>query len=358
MSRAVVAHVDTAAIVRNYARLKALAPQSRTLAVVKANAYGHGIETVGRALRGADGFGVAALGEAIALREAGLTGPIVLFAGFDAPEDLPLLRQLSVWPVVHHAAQIDMLEVEGAAEPLTVWLKVDSGMHRLGFPPDEVHAALARLRALPNVAPDIVLMSHFAAADEPGSDATARQLETFNAATAGLNLPRSLANSSAVLGHPKAHGDWNRPGGMLYGLSTQVGQCGADFGMEAAMRLSTKLVSVHAMRAGDRIGYAGTFACPTDMTIGVAAIGYGDGYPRHAATGTPVLVEGHRVRLVGRVSMDLVALDLSGVPNPRCGMEVVLWGDGLAVESVAAAANTISYDMTCGLTRRVAFQYL
>jgi alanine racemase len=357
MSRTVVAHVDTSAVVRNYRRLKALAPHSRTLAVVKANAYGHGIEAVGRALRGADGFGVAALDEAVALREAGLTEPIVLFAGFDSPEDLAHLRQLSIWPVLHHPAQIAMLEAEAATEPLKLWIKVDSGMHRLGFPPDELRDALARLSALPNVDPALVLMSHFASADEPGKDTTARQIRAFDEATAGLGYPHSLANSAAVLGVPQAHRDWNRPGGMLYGLSTQDGCCGADFGMESAMRLSARLVAVRSMVAGEAIGYAGAFVCPKAMTIGVAAIGYGDGYPRHAQTGTPALVAGHPARIVGRVSMDLIALDLDGVQDPRCGMDVVLWGDGLAVETVAASAGTISYDLTCGLTRRVAFQY-
>lgn len=357
MSRNVTARVDLSAVVRNYRKLKALAPRSRTLAVVKANAYGHGIEAVGRALRGADGFGVAALDEAVALREIGVTDPIILFAGFDSPGDLPRLRQLSIWPVLHHPAQIQMLEAEGTAEPLKLWIKLDSGMHRLGFQPGDLHEAITRLRALPNVDSDFVLMSHFASADEPERDTTARQIAAFDAATAGLNHPQSLANSAATLGRPDAHRDWNRPGGMLYGLSTQAGRYGADFDMDAAMRLSTKLVSVHTMAAGESIGYAGAFTCPTDMTIGIAAIGYGDGYPRHAPTGTPVLVDGHAAHIVGRVSMDMVALDLSQVPNPCCGMEVVLWGDGLAVETVADSAGTISYDLTCGLTQRVRFDY-
>lgn len=357
MSREVVARVDLAAIADNFALLQRRAAGSRVLAVLKSDAYGHGIETVARALRHAEAFGVAAQGEAQRLRDAGLTQPIVLFGGFDAPQDIARLARMDVRPAIHHAAQIDMLEAQRDAGPLHVWLKIDSGMNRLGFPPDEFPQALARLRALPNVAPDIVLMTHFAASDEPGCASVAAQAATFREAVAGSGLPVSLANSCAVLDHPGTHGDWVRPGGALYGLTTKPDRCGAQDGLRPAMRLSTRLIAVREKPAGARIGYGGTYACAEAMRVGVAAIGYGDGYPRHAAPGTPVLVNGVRRTLIGRVSMDLITLDLSTAPQAQVGDEVVLWGDGLAVEEVAAAAGTISYELTCGLTRRVRYEY-
>ncbi|MCO5093910.1 MAG: alanine racemase [Chiayiivirga sp.] len=356
MSREVLARIDAGAMRDNMDLLQRRAPRSRMLAVLKADAYGHGALAAGRALEAdADGFGVAGQGEAQHLRDAGLTRPIVLFGGFDAPADIDLLRQLDVRPVIHHPAQIAMLEARGAAAPISVWFKIDSGMNRLGFPPDEVPEALARLRALPGVAPDIVLMTHFAASDEPDSPTVARQIARFRAATAGLGLPVSLANSTAVLDHPDAHGDWIRPGGALYGLTTKPGRCAADDGLRPAMRLSARLVAVRDKPAGAAIGYGGSFVCPEPMRIGAVAVGYGDGYPRHAPTGTPVLVNGARCRTVGRVSMDLVTVDLAQAPDAKVGDEVVLWGDGLAIEEVAASAGTISYELSCVLTRRVRF---
>lgn len=357
MSRDVVARIDTAAMVHNMALLQRRAPRSRMLAVLKSDAYGHGDIAAGRVLAAADGFGVAAQLEAERLRGAGLRQPIVLFGGFDAPEDIEKLRQLDVRPAIHHPAQIAMLEARGAAEPLHVWFKIDSGMNRLGFPPHEVSDALARLRAIPGVAPDIVLMTHFAASDEPDSPTVARQLATFRVATAGLGLEASLANSTAVLDHPDTHGDWIRPGGALYGLTTKPGRNAAEDGLQPAMRLSTRLVAVREKPAGAAIGYGGSFVCPRPMRIGVAAIGYGDGYPRHAPTGTPVLVNGTRCRIIGRVSMDLITIDLDTAPHANVGDEVVLWGDGLAIEEVAASATTISYELSCVLTRRVRFEH-
>lgn len=356
MSREVIARIDPQAIADNFALLQRHAPRSRVLAVLKSDAYGHGIEMAARALRHAEAFGVAAQSEAERLRAAGFTQPIVLFGGFDVPQDIARLAQMNVRPALHHPAQIDMLEAQVDVAGLHVWLKLDTGMNRLGFPPEEFPQALARLKALPNIASDIVLMTHFAASDEPGSATVAAQVATFRDATAGLDLPVSLANSCAVLDHPQTHGDWIRPGGALYGLTTKAGHCGADDGLRPAMRLSTRLIAVRDKPDGARIGYGGTYTCAGALRVGVAAIGYGDGYPRHAAPGTPVLVNGVRCALIGRVSMDLVTLDLSTAPHARVGDEVVLWGDGLAVEDVASAAGTISYELTCGLTRRVDFR--
>lgn len=355
MSRQVLARIDADAMAHNLALLREKAPRSRVLAVLKADAYGHGIETAARALRNAEGFGVAAPSEAERIRAIGMTQPIVLFGGFDAPGDIARLQAQDIRPVIHHPAQIAMLEAVGPMAPLHVWVKVDSGMNRLGFPPEELPGALARLRALPQVAPDMVLMTHFAASDEPGSDSVARQLACFRAAAAGTGLPVSLANSAAVLDHPETHGDWNRPGGALYGLSTKPARCGADDGLRPAMRLSARLIAIREKPEGAAIGYGGSFVCPQAMRIGVVAVGYGDGYPRHAAPGTPVRIRGADCPIVGRVSMDLITIDLGPAPQAEVGDEVVLWGDGLAIEQVAARAGTISYELSCVLTGRVRF---
>jgi alanine racemase len=262
---------------------------------------------------------------------------------------------LGVDTVVHHEAQLAMLEADRELEPIRVWLKLDTGMHRLGFAPalaDRVHA---RLRALANVDDEITLMTHFASSDEFGGAQTLSQLAEFGNSTAVLSGNASLSNSAAVLGWPDAHRDWVRAGGALYGLSVVEGSCGADFGLKPAMTLSTRLIAINRVAKGERIGYSATWECPEDMDVGVAAIGYGDGYPRRAPPGTPVLVNGVRVAVIGRVSMDLMTLDLRGLPQARVGDPVTLWGPELPVEQVAAAAETISYELTCSITRRVRF---
>ena len=355
MSRPTSATIHVDALRQNLARLRALAPASRVMAVVKADGYGHGLERVAHALEGADAFGVAALSDAERLRAAGLSKRIVLLSGFDEPGDLALMRRLDVESVLHHDAQVQMLEAEGAAQPLRVWLKLDTGMHRLGFAPGRARELHARLRALGNVDPDIVLMTHFARSDEFDSDATPRQMQAFDDATRGLEGARSLSNSAGVLGWPGAHSDWVRPGGALYGLSPVAGKTGLAFGLEPAMTLSTRLIAINRIAKGEPIGYGGAYACPEDMPVGIAAIGYGDGYPRHAAPGTQVLVNGTRATICGRVSMDLLAVDLRGLPVAKVGDPVVLWGRGLPIEEVAAHAGTIGYELACGITRRVRF---
>lgn len=332
-----------------------MAPHSRVMAVVKADGYGHGLERVARALEGADAFGVAALSDADRLRAAGLSQPIVLLSGFDEADDLPQLRRLGVETVVHHISQVEMLEQAAAGEPIRCWLKVDSGMHRLGFAPQDVREAHARLAAASSVAEGIVLMNHFASSDEFDKPQTRQQLQAFAAATVDLPGSRSLANSAAVLGWPDAHADWIRPGGLLYGISAVEGRTGADFGLRPAMTLSTRLIAVNRVGKGERIGYAATWECPEDMLVGVAAIGYGDGYPRAAPSGTPVRVAGHDTQVIGRVSMDLMTIDLRGVPEAKVGDPVVLWGPELPVERIAEASGTIGYELTCSITRRVRF---
>lgn len=360
MARPTSALIHTDALRHNLAQARALAPHSRVMAVVKADGYGHGLERVARALEGADAFGVAALSDADRLRAAGLSQPIVLLSGFDEADDLPQLRRLGVETVVHHISQVEMLEQAADGDPIRCWLKVDTGMHRLGFAPEQVHQAHARLSAAASVADGIVLMNHFASSDEfdpasPGSRQTREQQRAFAAAIEGLAGARSLANSAAVLGWPDAHADWIRPGGLLYGISAVEGRNGEDFGLRPAMTLSTRLIAVNAVRKGERIGYAATWECPEDMLIGVAAIGYGDGYPRAAPSGTPVRVAGHDTQVIGRVSMDLMTIDLRGIPQAKVGDPVVLWGPELPVERIAQVSGTIGYELTCSITRRVRF---
>ncbi len=358
MARPTSATIHADALRHNLSRVRALAPHSRVMAMVKADGYGHGLERVARALGAADAFGVASLSDAERLRSAGISQPILLLSGFDQPADIERIRQLGVDTAVHHASQLEMLEQCGAGDPIRCWLKLDTGMHRLGFAPEDVRGAHARLVAIPGVVGEIVFMNHFASSEEFGTassdgHATREQMRVFAEATAGLDGARSLANSAAVLGWPDAHAQWVRPGGALYGISVVEGRTGADFGLRAAMTLSTRLIAVNRIRKGERIGYAGTWECPEDMPVGVAAIGYGDGYPRAAPAGTPVLVGGRSTQVIGRVSMDLMTIDLRGVADARVGSSVTLWGPDLPVERIAAAAGTIGYELTCSVTRRV-----
>ena len=359
MSRPTSATIHLDALRHNLARVRALAPHSKVMAVVKADGYGHGLERVARALAGADAFGVAALADAERIRAAGLSNRVVLLSGFDDPTDLPLMRVLDVETVVHHDSQLAMLEAESTnplaiAQPLRVWLKLDTGMHRLGFPASRAGEVRDRLNALPQVA-EVLLMTHLASSDAFDGAQTKSQIAAFDAADGIAGEVCSLANSAGILGWPHAHRDWVRAGGALYGLSVVDGKTGADFGLQPAMTLATRLIAINRVRKGEPVGYSATWTCPEDMDIGVAAIGYGDGYPRSVPSGTPVLVRGVRVPLVGRVSMDLMTLDLRGAPNARVGDPVVLWGPQLPVEEIAAAAGTISYELTCSITRRVRF---
>jgi alanine racemase len=353
MSRPTTVTIDLDALRHNLARVRALAPSSKVMAVVKADGYGHGLERVARALSDAEAFGVAALSDAERLRAIGLRNRIVLLSGFDEAADLELLRTLDVDTVVHHDSQLALLEADRGA-PLRVWLKFDTGMHRLGFDPARAAELHARLRALPNVAEELVAMSHFASSDDFDGAQTPAQLRRFRESVAtAMAAPVSLSNSAAVLGWPDAHRDWVRAGGALYGLSVVDGKTGADFGLKPVMKLSTRLIAINRIAKGERVGYSATWECPEDMDVGVAAIGYGDGYPRSVPSGTPVLVGGARVPLIGRVSMDLMTIDLRTLPNAKVGDEVTLWGPELPVEEIATAAGTISYELTCSITRRV-----
>jgi len=353
MSRPTTVTIDLEALRHNLACVRALAPSSKVMAVVKADGYGHGLERVARALSDAEAFGVAALSDAERLRAIGLRNRIVLLSGFDEAADLDLLRTLDVDTVVHHDSPLALLEADRGTSPLPVLLKFDTGMHRLGFDPLRAAELHARLRALPNVAEELVAMTHFASSDEFCGAQTPGQMQQFAGVAAVMGAPVSLSNSAGVLGWPDAHRDWVRAGGALYGLSVVDGKTGADFGLKPVMKLSTRLIAINRIAKGERVGYSATWECPEDMDVGVAAIGYGDGYPRSVSSGTPVLVNGQRVPLIGRVSMDLMTIDLRTLANAKVGDEVTLWGPELPVEEIAVAAGTISYELTCSITRRV-----
>ncbi|MGD8310944.1 MAG: alanine racemase [Chromatiales bacterium] len=345
--------LDLPAIQHNLQRARASAPSSRVMAVVKADAYGHGLVRVARVLGGADALAVARLGEALALRRAGVDRPLVVLEGGFDPEELRAASEHRLELVIHTEEQIRLLGTQRLSRPLRCWLKVDTGMHRIGFRWERAEAAHRALGACQCVAEVAGLMTHLANADDAVDPLTEAQMTRLRDLGARVGGELSAANSAGVLAWPATHADWVRPGVMLYGISPMIGGRAADWGLRPAMTLTSHLIAVHRCQAGDAIGYGGTWTCPEAMPVGVAAIGYGDGYPRHAPTGTPALVNGRRVALVGRVSMDMISLDLRACPDARVGDPVVLWGQGLAAEEVAERAGTIAYELLCGVTARV-----
>jgi alanine racemase len=326
------------------------------LAVVKANAYGHGLAASAAALAGADAFAVARPEEAVALRESGCRSRIVLLEGFRDGEELLTAARHGFEPFIHQEWQIAHLEAVGAIAPVRAWLKIDSGMHRLGFAPAVAAAAARRLAACRAVAPPVALATHLADAERPDGEATRAQLAAFSAATAGLVGERSIANSAGLMACPEAQADWVRPGIMLYGISPFADRTGADLGLVPVMTLETAVISLKEVAAGDCVGYGGTWTAPRASRIAVAAIGYGDGYPRAACNGTPVAVGGRPARLAGRPSMDMLTIDVTDLPGVSIGDRVELWGPAVPIERVAAAAGTIGYELTCRVGRRVRFE--
>jgi alanine racemase len=355
MTRPASVVIDLAAARANLERVRELTPRQKIMAIIKANAYGHGLVRMARALRAADAFGVACLEEAQVLREAGVTHPVVMLEGPFSASELSELQRLGIDTVVHHEEQVRMLESLTAGPSLGVWLKVDTGMHRLGFPPQRVGEMWKRLTACPLVAEPLGLMTHLASAHERGHSTVTRQLQCFEDATQGIEAERCIANSSAILAWPESHGAWVRPGLMLYGVSPFGDTLAADEGLHPVMTLRSQLIAVQRVRAGECVGYGGTWRCPKDMPVGIVAMGYGDGYPRHAESGTPVLVNGQRAALIGRTSMDMLTVDLRRCPDAQAGDPVVLWGEGLPVEEVARSASTIPYELLCGVPLRARF---
>jgi alanine racemase len=352
MTRPARALLSAEALRHNFNEVRQRAPRARVLAVVKANGYGHGALWVAQTLSDADAFGVASVEEALTLRAAGITKPITLLEGFFEAAELPLLSQHQLAPVLHCEEQLLMLEAARLERPLSVWIKLDTGMHRLGFAPTQFAPVLTRLKALTSV-DEIRVMSHFANADDPKDAMTRAQLERFNAQVASSGLEKSCANSAGIVAWPDSHLDWVRPGIMLYGGATLAQTSAQALNLKPVMTLQTTLIAVNRRNKGDSIGYGNEFHCPEDMSIGVAAIGYGDGYPRRMPAGTPVLLNGKRVALAGRVSMDMITLDLRSQPTAKVGDPVVLWGNELPVDGIAARAGTISYELFCQLTARV-----
>ncbi|RFC36980.1 MAG: alanine racemase [Candidatus Nitrotoga sp. LAW] len=348
MPRPIQARIDLSALEWNL-QVARRASSARIMAVIKANAYGHGLLRAAEALNAAEGFALLDIRDAICLRDAGFSQTILLLEGFFTPDDLPLVAEYDLACVIHTQQQIDMLEAYPSRGSLEVWFKVGSGMNRLGFAPNKVPAALEKLKAHPAVR-DITLMTHFAHADE--ATGVAAQLDVFNT-LAPYRMARSLANSAALLRYPATHADWVRPGIMLYGASPFAEVSAQQLGLQPVMTLQSRIIAVQELRAGENIGYGGLFRTEAPTRVGVVACGYADGYPRHAPTGTPVLVEGQRTRILGRISMDMLSVDLSALPLADVGSRVTLWGEGLPVEQVAHAAGTISYELLCALTERV-----
>ncbi len=353
-----IAVIDRQALRHNAQQVRRLAPHSHIVAIVKANAYGHGLTATALALLDdADCFGVARLSEALVLRSAGITKPILLLEGFFCAGELPLLAELRIDTAVHSPEQLLALEQASLAPPVRVWMKLDTGMHRLGVSPRQAGDFYNRLAACPNIMGPVNIMSHFARADEPQADATPRQLACFDEFAQGKPGMQSIAASGGILFWPDSHRDWVRPGILLYGVSPGAG-AGADYGFKPAMTLTSSLIAVRDHRAGEASGYGGIWVSPRDTRLGVIAFGYGDGYPRGAPNGTPVWINGREVPLAGRVSMDMLVVDLGPDSHERVGDRVVLWGPDLPVERVAAASGSSAYELVTRLTSRVAIEYV
>jgi len=348
--RPIQARISIGAMAHNLRVARSHAGGARVFAVVKANAYGHGLSRARRALAAADGFAVLTLEEAANLRLMGVEQPIVLLEGLFGADEIATCAELDLWPVLHHAAQLDWLQQQPPTRPIQVFLKFDSGMHRLGFPLAEHAAIVARTKSLAGVT-GITLMTHFAQADETAG--VAWQLQPFLDEMSACGLPWSSANSAALLRYPETLGSWVRPGLMLYGASPFADVPAAQLGLRPAMTLQSEIISVQSLQAGEGVGYGQLFRADRPMRVGVVACGYADGYPRHALTGTPVLVDGRISRTLGRVSMDMLCVDLSECPDAGVGSPVVLWGEGLPVDTVATAAGTSSYELLCALAARV-----
>jgi alanine racemase len=349
--RPLLARISTSALAQNLAVARRHAGSARILSVIKASAYGHGLTRAAHALSASDGYAVLNIDEAVTLRQMGIEKPILMLEGpFDA-EEMGACIEFNLMPVLHSPHQIDWLAQ--ASEPLNVFLKINSGMNRLGFPLADFETVVARVKAQRQVA-QATLMTHFATADDDfGID---WQWQHFIAKAQASGLPVSAANSAAILRYPETHRDWVRAGIMLYGASPFADVSAEQLGLKPAMTLQSSIIALQALKPGEALGYGLTYMADEPVRVGIVACGYADGYPRHAPTGTPILVNGQRTRTLGRVSMDMLAVDLSRIPEAGIGSPVVLWGEGMPVEEVARAAGTISYELLCALAPRVALK--
>jgi len=350
MARPLFAQVNLAALRANLAQVRVRAPKTQVLAVVKANAYGHGLTRVLPALSDADGLAIAELDAALALRAAHYTRRILLIEGFFTADELPDFAAKRLAAVVHHAEQVAMLEKAHLDRPLEVFLKINTGMNRLGVRSGDVPALVERLTHCDSVAA-LRLMTHLARGDE--EDGVKEQVAAFDAACKGMPYPRSIANSAGIVRFGEVGGDIVRPGIMLYGATPFPFDTAEMIGVQPVMTLRSEIIAVQDLKANDSVGYGAAYTASRAHRIGVVACGYADGYPRHAPNGTPVLVCGKKVRMAGRVSMDMLTVDLTDVPEARVGSPVVLWGEGLPVDDVAMAAATVGYELLCALAPRV-----
>jgi len=353
MSRPLRAVIQTQSLQHNLQRVRHYAPNSKIMAVIKADGYGHGIVTVAQALADADALAVASIDEAIPIQEElSSCPPICLLEGVFHPDELEEAAMRGFRSVIHSRHQLEWLEQATLDKKLSVWLKVSTGMNRLGIDAADFNEFYRRLQGCANVG-SVGVMTHFACADEPNNDMTGVQLARFNSLDIAADAERSAANSAGILQWPDSQFEWVRPGIMLYGSSPMPDRTAETFGLKPVMQLQSELVSVHRVRKGDPVGYGASWSAKADSVIGVVACGYGDGYPRHAPTGTPVLVNGQRVPIIGRVSMDMITVDLGSQTTAKVGDPVQLWGDALSVDEIAAQAGTISYELLCQVTRRV-----
>lgn len=353
MARPTYLEIDLNAFEHNLQAVRALAPKSKLIAMVKADAYGHGLAQVVERMSSADAFGVSCLEEGLVIRDVDSDKRVILMEGVFNSSELEKVVTNQFDVVVHHEEQIDMLAQFDSPHPINIWLKVNTGMNRLGIPPELVLRYWDRLKKIKCVHDDIKLMTHFADADERQKKTTSRQIEIFKRVTDGLEAERSMANSAGIMAHPTSHTDWVRPGIMLYGISPFSDEIGQTLNLRPAMRVVSELMAIQHCRKGDSIAYGGTWTCPEDMPVGVIAIGYGDGYPRHAGQGTPVYLSGKKVPLVGRVSMDMLTVDLRHHPRATVGDKAILWGPENPIEMVAKHAQTIGYELACKMTNRL-----
>lgn len=353
MSRPLRAVIHTQSLQHNLERVREFATTSKLMAVIKADGYGHGIATVAGALKNADALAVASIDEALQIKEnVPDSPPICLLEGIFRVDELNEAFASGFTLVLHNEEQVRYLESSRTDKPVYVWLKIDTGMNRLGVDPGSFDNLYQRLQSCSAVS-SVGLMTHFACADDAQNAMTHTQLEKFNQAIAGITAERSAANSAGIVQWPGGHFEWVRPGIMLYGSSPVLGKSASDLDLKPVMSLESELVALHSVKRGDSVGYGATWIADRDTTIGVVACGYGDGYPRHARTGTPVLVNNQRQPLVGRVSMDMITVDLGDQPRAKIGDPVVLWGKDLSVDEIAESAETISYELLCQVTRRV-----
>lgn len=353
-----IAHIDLEALQHNVALIKKTAPNSKILAMVKSNAYGHGAVEISLSLANqVDALGVIFLKEAEKLAAAGVTSRIVILAGFFDAEELAEINAYGFDTVVHCEEQLKILERAKLSKPLSVWLKIDTGMHRLGFAPEEVKPAYERLAAISAVKKPLHLMSHFSDADNILKNKTLEQLSCFNASIENLAGELCLANSSAILNWPSTYVDWVRPGITLHGVSPLGEKPGLALGFKPVMTLTTRIITIHNLKAGAAVGYGSSWICPEDMRIAIIAIGYGDGYPRNTRSGTPVLIHGVRCPIIGKVAMDMITVDLRNMPQAKVGDNVVLWGRGLPAEEVAQGSDSIPYELFCRMTQRIHYKY-